>query len=117
MTTRPVPLKPGNAAWIVRRKGDRLGNDLCHNDAVLIIGVDGNWTIIRTHAGSQRRIPTTSLDAGKEYQGSSGYWYPEDHPLVHRTLEQLIETLEAENGSEQEIERLRGILNRHFDVE
>jgi hypothetical protein len=114
--TRRVPFKAGNEAWIVRTAGDNLGTDLWHNQAVLVVRIDGHWAFIRDGAGRDRRIPISSLDPGCEYQGRSGHWYPEDHPLVHRTLERLIERLESE-GNTKEVERLRGILNRHPDVE
>jgi len=117
MTTRPVPIRSGREAWIVRRARDDLGDDLPHNLAVLVMLVEGRWAFIRDGKGRQRRIPSSALDGGSEYQGRSGHWYPEDHPLVHRSLEGRIAKLEAEGGAHEEIEHLRAILNRHPDVE
>ena len=98
-------------------KGTGLGADLRHNQAVVFIRIEGHWAFIRDGAGRHRRIPIGSLDPGNEYLGRSGHWYPEDHPLVHRTLESLIEKLKSHGGSQDEIDRLHGILNRHPDVE
>lgn len=117
METRRVPFKAGNEAWIIRSPGDGLGDDLWHNQSVLVSRIEGHWAFIRDGAGRHRRIPIGSLDPGNEYLGRSGHWYPEDHPLVHRTLERLIEKLESQGGSQEEIDRLHGILNRHPDVE
>jgi hypothetical protein len=106
-------LLAGETAWISRRPGDGLSDDLLDNEAVLVVRVEGHWAFIRDGRGRNRRIAVTSLDAGSEYQGRSGNWYPEDHPVVQRSLERLLAKLEAERGDNAEIERVRGILNRH----
>ena len=116
LKTRPLALKIGGTAWIVRRYKDGLSDELTQNQPVLVVAVQGHYSVIQ-HSRKQRRIPIGSLDAGSEYQGRSGYWYSEDHPRIQRAISELIEKLEIEGSNDAEIKRLRGILDRHPETD
>ena len=112
MTTRPVPLKAGSTAWIVRQPSDNLSPDLQHNQRVTVMSLDGNWAFISDGSSVQRRISVTNLDAGREYQGTSGHWYAEGHPRVQAALKKRVEALVIEGGDSQQLQKLRDVVER-----
>lgn len=117
MVTRRGPFRPDATVWIVRTTRDGLSDDLRHGAPVLFLFAEGYWAFIRDGRGTQRRVPLSSLDPGSEYQGRSGRWYSEDHPVVQRALARMLAHLESEDAVPEEIARIRSIINRYPDFE